>query len=646
MAAGAAGSTSAEPTQALVVVAILSHPRRVASTLKGAHKQAQGALDEMRESRRLGRCGSRYVVMGWERMERVRTGTRSKVLAHDAVAPSGGVHGRQVRTEASRFGSFLVIGGISTVLNLSVVGALTFVAGWSYLPAAVVALEAGVLLSFVLNDRLTFRTLADDAGSWIQRCLRFHGAYGLGQTLIIGIGFLLIHLAHLPVLVAQAGATAVVTGVNFGVLRMWAYRSRAKFKRSADRRPAPVPVSMLTLPRASLLGGLMDQEPAHSSMLSWRSLADIPTSPLPALGGRQSGLPVSSAVTPRPETVETPRVRANLLLQVPYALAALRPKQWTKNGLVLLALVFAERLTDGTAVVRTGIAFFAFSLAASSIYIINDLGDRERDRAHPKKRNRPIASGKLSVPFAIGVAVLCVLAAVSLSILLTDVTLWNVFAQVLHLRPNPYTNDPAAQWGGSAALFVVVIAGYLLVNVAYTYYLKHAVLWDVFVVASGFVLRAFAGALAIPVPISPWFYFCTLFLALFLALGKRRAELVQLHDAAATHRKILQEYTQPLLDQLMGVVVSCTILTYSLYTFETDTVSHALIMTVPFVIFGVFRYLYLVYVKADGDRPDEILWRDKQIFGAVVLCIIVTLATLYGPALLHGHLVFQLPWLR
>lgn len=346
--------------------------------------------------------------------------------------------------------------------------------------------------------------------------------------------------------------------------------------------------------------------------------------------------PVSAvgAVLAEPEVANA---RPNIFKQLPYAVLALRPKQWSKNGLVLLALIFAERLTDPTAVVRTLLAFLAFSFAASTIYIVNDIGDRKRDRVHPKKRKRPIASGKLSVPLALCTAVLSMALVVGLSLVLTIGALWSPMAQALGLDAQPYAGDPAARWGGSGFLFAMVIAGYLLMNVAYTIRLKHLVLWDVFIVAAGFVLRAFAGALAIPVPISPWFYLCTLFLALFLALGKRRAEIVQAAENATQQRKVLQEYSLGLLDQLMGVVVTCTILTYSLYTFESGTASHALIVTIPFVIFGVFRYLYLIYVKADGERPDELLFKDKQILGAVLLCVLVTVIVLYGFPLARAH---------
>jgi 4-hydroxybenzoate polyprenyltransferase len=324
------------------------------------------------------------------------------------------------------------------------------------------------------------------------------------------------------------------------------------------------------------------------------------------------------------EVTSSPPERANrrgLLRQLPYTVVAMRPKQWTKNGLVLLALVFARKLMDGPAIERGLIAFLAFSFAASAVYIVNDLTDRENDRRHPTKRRRPIASGALGIPLATVTAIACLAAAGAL-----------VWYLVTYLMPG--LADPFRAWGGAPLLFSATIAGYVGLNIAYSRWLKHQVLWDVFIIAAGFVLRALAGAFAVLVPISPWFYLTATFLALFLALGKRRAEILQLGPSASDHRKILQEYTLQLLDQLLAVVVTCALITYSLYTFQGENASHALMITIPIVLFGVFRYLYLIYVKGDGGQPDELLWRDKQILGAVVLCILTVLALLYGlPAL-------------
>jgi 4-hydroxybenzoate polyprenyltransferase len=330
---------------------------------------------------------------------------------------------------------------------------------------------------------------------------------------------------------------------------------------------------------------------------------------------------MSSVDTGQPATAlgadPSRRLLPDFLRQMPYTVVAMRPKQWTKNGLVLLALVFARKLTDLGTVERGVAAFFAFSLAASAVYIVNDLADRENDRLHPKKSRRPIAAGQLGVPLAVATALACLCGAAAL-------TFWLVTRDAVGVA------DPFHKWGGGSALFVATISGYFLLNVFYSAWLKHQVLWDVFIVAAGFVLRALAGAFAVLVPISPWFYLATTFLALFLALGKRRAEMAQLGEDAGRHRAILRDYTMQLLDQLLAVVVTCTLITYSLYTFQGENASHALMITIPFVLFGVFRYMYLIYVKHEGGQPDEVLLHDRQILSAVVLCVLTVLVLLYG----------------
>jgi 4-hydroxybenzoate polyprenyltransferase len=311
----------------------------------------------------------------------------------------------------------------------------------------------------------------------------------------------------------------------------------------------------------------------------------------------QSLLPVSAAT------------RALALLRL------MRPHQWVKNLLVYLALIFARRVTDLPAVGRVTLAFCAFCLAASAIYILNDLMDRERDRSHPRKRLRPLASGVVTPTQAIALLVACLAGAGIL-------TAW----LAAHI---PLAGDPFAHWGGSALLFVLCMVAYLLLNALYSLWLKHVVLLDIFLIAAGYVLRAMAGAFVIPVPISPWFYLCITFGALFLALGKRRAELLLLNDDAYSHRRNLREYTLPLLDQLIMIVVTCALISYSLYTFQGENASHDLMLTIPLVVFGLFRYLYLIYVKAAGDRPDELLWRDRQIFVTIALWFGLALALLY-----------------
>ena len=329
-------------------------------------------------------------------------------------------------------------------------------------------------------------------------------------------------------------------------------------------------------------------------------------------GERHLSLPLSGSTGSR-----------DLARQVAAAVETMRPKQWSKNGLILLALVFSRQLTDLAAVERVLLAFCAFSLAASAIYVINDTADRETDRVHPRKSLRPVASGRLSVSAAYATAALCFLGSAGFTYWLVGPALEGV-------------PDPFLQWGGAPRLFLATILGYVVLNLSYSFWLKHQVLWDIFVIAAGFVLRALAGAIAIPVPISPWFYLCTTFLALFLALGKRRAELLMLSDEAANHRKNLREYTVQLLDQLTSVVVTGTLITYSLYTFQGVNGSPALMLTIPFVVFGMFRYLYLMYVKNEGTNPDELLYRDRQILSAVALCIVFVLLVLYGVPLLRS----------
>jgi 4-hydroxybenzoate polyprenyltransferase len=296
-------------------------------------------------------------------------------------------------------------------------------------------------------------------------------------------------------------------------------------------------------------------------------------------------------------------------------LRLMRPQQWVKNLLVYLALIFARRVTDLPAIGRVTIAFCAFCLAASAIYVLNDLMDRERDRSHPRKRLRPLASGVITPGRAIALMVACLVGA-------------GILTVALAMRI-PLAGDPFARWGGSAALFVLCMVAYVVLNALYSLWLKHVVLIDIFLIAAGYVLRALAGAFVIPVPISPWFYLCITFGALFLALGKRRAELLLLNDDAYSHRRNLREYTLPLLDQLIMIVVTCTLISYSLYTFQGENASHDLMLTIPLVVFGLFRYLYLIYVKAAGDRPDELFWRDRQIFVTIALWFGLTLALLY-----------------
>ncbi len=279
---------------------------------------------------------------------------------------------------------------------------------------------------------------------------------------------------------------------------------------------------------------------------------------------------------------------------------SLRPHQWTKNLVVLAALVFAQRLFDGPSVLVASGALVIFCLLSGAVYLVNDLADLEQDRKHPVKRNRPLAAGKLSPRLATGAAVVLVTGGLV-----------------------------AAYW--LAPGFGVVATIYFATMTAYSFILKNIVILDVLVVAFGFVLRAVAGALAIDVVFSNWLLICTLLAALFLALAKRRQELTLLASGAAEHRRILGEYSPYLLDQMIAVVTASTLVSYALYTLAPETVAKfgtdRLIWTLPFVLYGIFRYLYLVHQKEEGGDPTKVLLNDRPILVTVALwaATIVTL---------------------
>lgn len=271
-------------------------------------------------------------------------------------------------------------------------------------------------------------------------------------------------------------------------------------------------------------------------------------------------------------------------------LKAIRPKQATKNLFIFAALIFANKFTDSALTIRAVLAFLLFTGITGSVYLLNDLLDVEQDRLHPKKCQRPIASGELSVPLAIA-------AMLALGIGSLIASFW--------LRP----------------AFGIAAAAYLLLQIAYCYSLKHLVLLDVFAIAIGFVLRTVAGGLVIGVGISHWLLLCSLQLALFLGFGKRRQELILLGSSAGKHRAILDEYGLPFLDQMINVVAGVTIVCYSVYSIESETArAHPhLWVTVPIVIYSVCRYLYLVYQKGWGGAPDEVLLKDRLLQIAIAV---------------------------
>ncbi len=284
--------------------------------------------------------------------------------------------------------------------------------------------------------------------------------------------------------------------------------------------------------------------------------------------------------------------RAGAVSQLRYLIRSMRPRQWTKNGIVLLAFIFSvgqqyhigEPSTWVPKLLESMVAFACFTLVSSADYLVNDIRDVESDRAHPRKRKRPIAAGLLPVR-----------------------TAWYA-AVVLAVAGN--AGAFALDW----KMGLVVLA-YTVLMVAYSYRLKHIVLIDLMVIAAGFVLRAMAGALAIDVPISPWLYVVTALGALFLGINKRRAELELLQDGAGSHRKILDEYSTDLLDQMASTVTAAVLMAYGLYTFTAEGLpkNHSMMLTIPFVLYGIFRYLYLVHTKKEGGSPEEVLLRDVPI---------------------------------
>jgi 4-hydroxybenzoate polyprenyltransferase len=280
-------------------------------------------------------------------------------------------------------------------------------------------------------------------------------------------------------------------------------------------------------------------------------------------------------------------------------LKTMRPRQWTKNVFIFAALVFDKQLFIPNSVLRTVAAFFLFCLISSAVYIFNDLSDIEADREHPTKRNRPIASGKLPVGVAWAAGIVLVIISLGAGYLLS----------------------PA---------FALVVIGYFLLNVAYSKWLKHILIVDVLVLAAGFVLRVVAGVAVIHVErFSPWLYVVMTLLSLYLGFGKRRAELALLSDDAASHRKVLLGYTIPLLDQYIMIVSATTIVAYSFYTFSAPNVpaNHSMMLTIPFVVYAIFRYLWLIQVKKAGGEPEEILLTDRPfqigmfLWAAVVILV-------------------------
>lgn len=279
----------------------------------------------------------------------------------------------------------------------------------------------------------------------------------------------------------------------------------------------------------------------------------------------------------------------------------MRPKQWTKNGFLFAALIFDAKLLDPRYLFQTVVGFILFCLISGVVYTINDLVDVDKDRQHPHKRNRPLASGALSMRFAIAAAIVIGLGSLAAAFRLNTIFAW-------------------------------ILTGYLVLQIAYSFKLKQVVLLDVMTIAAGFVLRVGAGVPLVNAErFSPWLYICTTLLALFLGLGKRRGELLLLEDEAHNHRTTLSSYNLPFLDQLISVVTSSTVLAYALYTFSAPSLpdNHTMMLTIPFVIYGIFRYLFLTHVRQWTIPPDEVLLKDRPSQINIGLWGLLAIAILY-----------------
>lgn len=280
----------------------------------------------------------------------------------------------------------------------------------------------------------------------------------------------------------------------------------------------------------------------------------------------------------------------------------MRPREWVKNVFVLAALVFTKRIFDPSDLLQGGLAFACFCLISGAAYLFNDIRDRENDRQHPLKRHRPIASGALRVSVAALAAVLLALIAL---------------IGGFYVHPH----------------FGIVLLIYAVLNIAYTLYLKHIVILDVMIIAAGFLLRAIGGAVAIQVAISSWFILCTMLLALFLGFAKRRHELALLEGEASTHRRILAEYSPQFLDQIIAIVTAGALVSYALYTMSPEVIEKLgtkyLNLTIPFVIYGMLRYLYLIYKKDGGGNPTSTVLGDIPLLIACALWLLTLGLILY-----------------
>jgi len=287
--------------------------------------------------------------------------------------------------------------------------------------------------------------------------------------------------------------------------------------------------------------------------------------------------------------------------QISGLVRAMRPKQWLKNGFIFVPLLFDRKLAIPHYLLATIEGFFLLCLCASTVYLINDLADIESDRAHPTKKNRPLPSGQLSRSVAIVAAILFPLIVIPLAFVLS----WE---------------------------FAVIVIIYLISQILYSFWLKHIVIIDVLLLASAYMLRVVAGVeLVDVVRFSPWLYLFTGMLALFIGFGKRRQEIVLLQRDASSSRAILDQYNIALLDEMIMMSTTMTLLTYSLYTFSAEGLppNHSMMLTIPFVLYGLLRYLYLIHVRGEGGAPDEVILKDHPLQATVALWALTVLIVLY-----------------
>lgn len=279
----------------------------------------------------------------------------------------------------------------------------------------------------------------------------------------------------------------------------------------------------------------------------------------------------------------------------------MRIRQWTKNGFIFFGLIFDKQLFLLEPFLRTLAGFFLFCLVSSAVYLFNDIADLEADRNHPEKKSRPLASGALPVNIALAAAVLLTAVAIPLGYLLSPI-------------------------------FALILSVYLAINLLYSRWLKHVAILDVLIISSGFVLRVAAGVALITVErFSPWLYMLTILFSLYIGFGKRRAEMTLLAHGASAHRKVFEGYTIPLLDQYITIVSGMTIVAYSLYTFSAPNLpaNHMMMLTIPFVVYGIFRYLQLIQTGHAAGAPDEVALKDRGLQVTVLLWGLAVIAVFY-----------------